>query len=215
MIEKFYRYIIEKDNTIVKEYYIEFLQNDDIAVPLVDDNYSWASSNNFNCSGCPLKHVNEYCNLALHLSYFIDFFTDFNSYDNVLVTVQTNTYTITKATTIQQTALSILNLIIPFSGCPKFKYFVKAAKNHIPFETVESLLIRVFGFYSFELIRNKKALPVDAIDNFVRDIEQMHEPIRKICEVIRSKQKNDASINSLILLDSYFLIMSDMLEYGE
>lgn len=215
MISKFYRYIIEKDAIYTKEYFIDFINEYDILVPLIDNDYQWAKSTLFDCSNCKLKQTNEYCNLALQLSYFINFFAEFNSYDNVIVTVQTNTYTITKATTIQQTALSILNLIIPFSGCPTFQPLMQAARNHIPFEPVESLLIRVLGFYSFEMIKNKTEYSKNVFDQFLNQINQMHEPIRNICNIIRKREIKDASVNSLILLDSYLTIMSDMLEYSE
>lgn len=214
MKDKFFRYVIEKNN-VSKEYYIEFINDNDIAVPLTKEDYSWAKANSINCSACLNEDVNEYCNLALNISYFIDFFSEFNSFDNVIVTVQTDSYTLTKATTIQQTALSILNLIIPFSGCPLFIPMKEIAKNHIPFESVENILIRLIGNQAFQIYRKDKNLKNFNITDCITKLESMREPIKNISNVVRNITPNDAVINSLILLDTYIFIMSDILEGGE
>jgi uncharacterized protein YdcH (DUF465 family) len=209
---KFYNYIIEKGST-TDEYLIEFAQNNEILVPLIDEDFQWAQINNLNCPKCKFKDQNQYCNLALNLSYFLKFFSKYNSYDDVIVTVQTDEYTLHKATSAQKVALSILNLLIPFSGCSNLDKLKYISQYHIPFELPQEMLIRLVGNYMVENFKNNNELFIKDIKNEIHTIlNDIGNTIKSISHYFRTLSSSDTIINSLILFDTYLIIMDDFLD---
>lgn len=211
MKDRYFRYVIERESGEIQEYFVEYINNKDITIVLPTEGFEWAKSENVGCSNCPLKD-NEYCNFALSIHHFIEFFKDFNSYEAVSVTVYSNDLTITKLTTIQQTALSILNLIVPFSECPKFSIFREVSLNHYPFESFENVLVRALGYYYLNYINHSNHNDISMYDRFLMIFSDMREPIRNVCNVLRKTENKDATLNALILLDTYILLMTDIIE---
>lgn len=166
----------------------------------------WTELNNFECNHCPLdKNEFKYCPVAVSLEELIEFFSNRTSFERVKVTVQTEERSYYKETDIQSAVGSFIGIIMPSSGCPILAKLRPMLRFHLPFATIEETEFRVFATYSLaQFLRHKNGKEPDWE---LKSLGKLYDDIQKINSNVASKiaklEKQDASINSVIVLNNF------------
>ncbi|HOM64783.1 MAG TPA: hypothetical protein PK591_03060 [Ignavibacteriales bacterium] len=158
---------------------------------------------NANINNCKNYMDCNKCLLLNKISYYIKYFGDFLSYENVTVKVISKEREYIKKVSLQDGVRSLLGLIMPFSGCPFLANLIPMARFHLPFSSIEETQFRVIGMYLFaQYLRKKNGLQSDwDLKNLVDIYSNIREVNKKLCDKIREMSLKDASINAIIILD--------------
>ena len=166
----------------------------------------WTKLENFECIHCPLdKNEVKHCPVAISLEELIEFFSDRTSFERVRVTVKTKERSYFKETDIQSAVGSLIGILMPSSGCPILAKLRPMLRFHLPFATIEETEFRVFATYSLaQFLRHKAGKEPDWK---LESLAKLYEDIQKINSNVASKiaslEKQDASINSVIVLNNF------------
>jgi len=166
----------------------------------------WTKLESFECEHCPLdQNEFQYCPVAVSLEELIDFFSDKTSFERVKVTVKSEEREYFKETDIQSAVGSLIGILMPSSGCPILAKLRPMLRFHLPFATIEETEFRVFATYALaQFLRHKKG---KAPDWELKSLAELYEDIQKINTNVASKiaklEKQDASINSVIVLNNF------------
>jgi hypothetical protein len=179
---------------------LDLIQDENLEKP------EWAKHNNFLCPmECLRKNASPYCSIALNINHIIRLFSDWPSFQKVKVSVETNTRTYFKETSLQVGIGSLFGIIMPTCGCPTLGKLKPLVKHHLPFANIEETEFRVFSMYllaQYLLMKlNKK--PDWGMDNLKQLYEDIQNINRNIARRIADLEKLDASINSVIVLNNF------------
>lgn len=156
------------------------------------------------CSHCPLSTAEvEYCPYAVALLEPAKATADRASHEPVFVSVNVHAREVRAETTLQRAMGSLLGLIGPFSGCPVTAILRPMARYHLPFSSPEETVVRAFSAYLVgQYLRdqhNKKA------DWSMQGLRRIYADLRQLnlgmSQRLRASQKEDAGVNSFVLLD--------------
>jgi hypothetical protein len=181
----------------------------------------WTELSNFKCPQCPLDRSKfKYCPVAVNISDVITEFKEFNSYDNVEVTIQTSERTYYKHTSLQNGLGSLLGIVMVANDCPVMGKLKPMMRFHLPFATLEETDYRVLSMYLLAqyVIAKKGGKPdwdMSNLKDIYEDIKLLnHNVCRILSEEIDSK---DAVVNAVVSLNSFaehvtFLLGKNMMQ---
>jgi hypothetical protein len=166
----------------------------------------WTRLESHQCPNCPLntsKH--PHCPMAAELVELVDFFSEFVSYDEVAVRLETRERAYYKLTSVQQGASSLLGIYMVSSGCPVMATLRPMVRTHLPFATMPETAYRVVSMYlTAQYFRKRRGLEPD-FD--LRHLGAMYEQVqvvnRSFCERLRQIEQHDANANALVILDNF------------
>lgn len=167
------------------------------------------------CTHCPLS-LEQYthCPLAANLVNIITHFDALMSYDSLELKVITEHRTVYKSTTAQEALGAILGLVIPTCGCPHTAYFRPMARFHLPLASAEETIYRATSMYLLAQYFRKKVGKKTELD--FQGLKEIYKNMQilnsAIAERLRSASKTDSSVNAVILLDMFTLVLPVAIE---
>lgn len=178
----------------------------------------WASLDNFKCPHCPIDESKyKYCPLAVNLNDVITDFTEFHSYDEVDVTIETSDRTYFKHTSLQSGLGSLLGIVMVANDCPLMGKLKPMMRYHLPFATLEETDYRVLSMYMLAqyVIARKGGVPdweMNNLKDLYEDIKKLNQNVSKQLSKINTK---DAIVNAVVILNSFaehvtFLLSKNM-----
>lgn len=181
---------------------------------------SWAKLENFECPSCPIdKDKYKYCPLAVNLNDVINDFTDYYSYDEVEVTIQTNDRTYYKKTSLQNGLGSLFGIVMVANDCPVMGKLKPMMRYHLPFATLEETDYRILSMYMLAqfVVQKNGGVPdweMKNLKGLYEEIKILNQNVSRQLSKIKSK---DAIVNSVVILNNFaehvtFLLSKNMME---
>jgi len=180
----------------------------------------WAELTSFKCQHCPLdENKYKYCPLAINLNDVISNFTDYRSYDEVDVTIQTNERSYSKKTSLQIGLGGLLGIVMVACDCPVMGKLKPMMRYHLPFATLEETDYRVLSMYMLaQFVIEKNGGKPDWEMNHLRDLyEDIKLLNQNVCRQIAGIGTKDAVINAIVTLNNFaehvtYLLSKNMLQ---
>jgi hypothetical protein len=183
----------------------------------------WTRLKNSQCPNCKLEpKKNKYCPIAGNIVGLIDFFQNSISFEEVKITIKTETRTYLKDTTLQKGISSILGIYMVTSGCPIMDKLKPMVCHHLPFATIEETRYRVMSMYL--LAQYLKTLKGKRPDWKLKGLIGIYDDIKILnhafCERLKALKLEDASTNAIVILNCFanfvpFSINEQLLEEME
>jgi len=169
----------------------------------------WTELPFFQCPQCPLnKDSDPHCPLALHMIPIIEFAKNLVSYEKVHLRVETAERTYSMDTTLQRGISSLMGLIMPASGCPKLAVFKPMARFHLPQSSRRETVYRVVSMYLMAQYFHKNDERINTDFEDLKSIYgHLHEMNEFIVNRLRAACEKDSSVNAVIILDSFTLLL--------
>ncbi|MBX3009517.1 MAG: hypothetical protein KF816_15960 [Melioribacteraceae bacterium] len=168
----------------------------------------WALRKEFGCVNdkCDLK-PDDYCPIALTTNKLISHFHDISSTVRVAVKVISNDRIYSKETSFQQAVSSISGILMSTCGCPILGKLKPLVRFHLPFSTLEETEFRVFSMFLLaQYFKERNGLTVS--ENF-DELKELYAEIQVInrlsAQKIQEIERSDATINGLVILDTFAL----------
>ncbi len=167
------------------------------------------------CPHCPLDaKTHPHCPLALSVVEIVRRFGDVISHDEVDVEVTTPQRRILTHTTSQTALRSLMGLRIACSGCPHTAFFKPMARFHLPLaDETETLWRAVSVWLVAQFLRSADGKPA-TFD--LAGLRQVYEAVqvvnRHTAERLRAATRADASLNAVVLLDIYALLVPHFIQ---
>jgi len=141
-------------------------------------------------------------------------FKNIISIEPVNATLTTSERTINKECSIQAAVASITGILMSTCGCPVFSNLKPMVRFHLPFASLEETEFRVFSMYLLaQYLRGRKNL---SQDHSLQTLKQLYDEIQKInllaAHKIQELERSDATINGLVILNSFSQLVSFDLE---
>ncbi len=166
----------------------------------------WMRLDRYRCEGCPLDPSSRTtCPAAMAMKPVVEAFSHKISYEDVKVTVEQHDVRIEAQTTMQNAVRSLLGLLLALSSCPVVGRLRPMAQFHLPFGTREHTVFRAIGMYlTAQFVREQEGQTPDwSIDGLKEIYENVHKVNDKLADRIRAASKQDATVNSIIILDAF------------
>lgn len=202
-----YHYTFRFSNGHVKDFKVRVIKETLTVIRPENGEFpDWAKLSQFKCIHCPLDpEKNEFCPLALNLKDILREFSEYNSFENVDITVETSNRDYHKFTSLQNGISSLLGILMVTSGCPIIGKLKPLLYFHLPFATLDETQVRAFSLYLLsQYIKWKKG---DFPDWDMKYLAKIYEDIRimnhNVSKKIISLGQKDASINSLVILNNF------------
>ena len=175
----------------------------------------WTNLEFEQCSHCPLKpDKSPHCPLAANLVNIINHFDGLMSYQNLQLEVVTTDRTISKKTTAQDALSAMMGLVIPATGCPHTAYFKPMARFHLPLAGADETIYRATSMYLLAQYFLKKQGKVPDLD--FKGLKKIYQNMQilnaSIAERLRAASKTDSSVNALVLLDMFTMVLPIAIE---
>ena len=175
----------------------------------------WTNLEFEQCSHCPLKPDDSpHCPLAANLVNIINHFDGLMSYQNLQLEVVTTNRTISKKTTAQEALSAMMGLVIPATGCPHTAYFKPMARFHLPLAGADETIYRATSMYLLAQYFLKKQGKVPDLD--FKGLKKIYQNMQilnaSIAERLRAASKTDSSVNALVLLDMFTMVLPIAIE---
>lgn len=178
----------------------------------------WTEIKNFECPHCPIdRNKFKYCPVAVNLNDVITDFTEYNSYDEVEVTIHTDARTYFKKTSLQDGLGSLLGIVMVANDCPIMGKLKPMMRYHLPFATLEETDYRVLSMYllaQYVILKNggKPDWEMNNLKDIYEDIKLLNQ---NVCSRLMEIKSKDAIINAVVKLNSFaeyvtFLLSKDM-----
>ena len=167
---------------------------------------AWTELSFHQCPNCPLTPGDrDTCPVALEISDLLANFDEWTSYQNVDLTVITETRTIKAHTSAQKAISALLGLVIALSDCPVTSFFKPMAAFHLPIASLEDTIYRAAGAYLLaQYYLNKRGQPSDLeLDGLRKIYKDIHLLNNSIADRIRAASQSDSTLNALIILDLF------------
>ena len=205
---KTFKYIfrIKEDLEIVFGLTIDPVKMQLIVDPTQNNLPHWTELNTHQCPHCPLQvNENPHCPIAIQLVPLVKNFDHLVSYDEISVTVEDGSRTVSQKTTAQRGISSMMGLIIAASGCPHTDFFKTMVWFHLPFSTSEETLWRVTS--SYMLAQYFKVQKQQSPDFAFEGLKKIYADIKMVNHYMAKRLteacKNDSSTNALVILNLY------------
>lgn len=166
----------------------------------------WTKIDFHQCPHCPLpKEQHPYCDVAVRLVPVVECFNDIASYEEISAAVITGEKTISLETTTQQALSSLMGLVVATSACPYTAFLKPMAYFHLPFASEEETIFRAASTYLLAqyFLSKSQGIPDIRLDGLMEIYKKLQVVNCAMGERLRAATKNDASVNALILLDTF------------
>lgn len=167
---------------------------------------TWTLLENFRCPHCPLPcGEGIYCPLAVNLEEIIRFFSNSPSYEMVDVEIKTDCRTFIRNTSLQESVSGLIGILMVTSGCPVMGKLKPMVRFHLPFSGLLETEFRAISMYLLgQYFFHKKGLNADwDLHGLARIYDDIRVLNRNVVRRIADIEKQDTSINSLIVLNNF------------
>lgn len=167
------------------------------------------------CPNCPLNtEQHPLCPAAAKLADVVPRFEPLLSYDSVRLEVETEERRIVGETTAQQALSSMLGLIMATSGCPHTEFFKGMARFHLPLASEDETLFRSVATYVLaQYLRQRNGAEPDPE---LRGLQHIYAELRVVnaafTKRLRAAGRADATLNALVLLDVFAILVPSAVE---
>lgn len=165
---------------------------------------SWALLDHCRCSHCSLPpEKGKACPAAMSILPVIKTFGERVSFEKVTVCVEMDGKEVSSRTSLQEAIRSLVGLMMALSSCPAMMMLRPMAYFHLPLGNPKDTSFRVIGMYLLgQYIRTRQGLTADwEMKGLAGIFERIHGTNEKISERLRSAAAEDATVNSLVILD--------------
>ena len=175
----------------------------------------WAQLAFHQCPNCPLQaDTHPLCPAAAKLADVVPRFEPLLSYDPVRLEVETEERKIVGDTTAQQALSSMLGLIMATSGCPHTAFLKGMARFHLPLANEEETVFRSVATYVLAQYLRQRA--GTAPDLELAGLQRIYAALRVVnaafTKRLRAAGRADATLNALVLLDVFAIIVPTAVE---
>ena len=195
------------DAVFVVELDPETLQLPDPGPDLPD----WTRLDFRQCPNCPLDPMDRsHCPAAAHLHRLVLTFNHLVSYSRGEVEVVTSERTFVQNVSMQQGIGTLMGLIMATSGCPLLVFFRPMARFHLPFATHDETVFRAASAYLLAdhfHTRDTGQEPDRDMKGLGRIYEEVHVLNGAMVNRIRAAARTDVSVNAVIHLDMFALML--------
>ncbi len=167
------------------------------------------------CSNCPLAgSEHTHCPVALNLLPLVTSFDGVVSYDRVALDVETEQRRVSLNTSAQQAISSLVGLIMATSACPHTSFFRPMARFHLPLASDLETMYRATSMYLLgQYFRKLSGQSVDdRLDGLKRVYETLRVVNRALAERLRAASESDSTLNAVVMLDVYAILVHDAIE---
>lgn len=167
---------------------------------------SWAELAFCRCDHCLLEAPqNKYCPAAASLSGVVKAFGSAVSYEKTDILIETAERTYAKHTTLQKGLSSLVGILMVTSGCPVMEKLKPMVRFHLPFADETETKYRVMSMYLLaQFFRKRLGKEADwEMKDLVRIYENVRLVNRGIAKRLSGIKIEDASVNSLLILDCF------------
>ena len=156
------------------------------------------------CTHCALPKEAKHCPIAVNLSDLAAQFGDVVSCRSAEVVVETAERTYSKKGAVQELLFPLIGSYMSGSGCPSMEPFKPLLRNHLPFASSEETIYRVVTMYvTAQFMRMKSGLEPDWELSGIRALyDNVNAVNREFCKRLNRATKEDALVNSIVMLDS-------------
>ena len=160
------------------------------------------------------RRTHPLCPAAAKLADVVPRFEPLLSYDSVRLEVETEERTTVGETSAQQALSSMLGLIMATSGCPHTEFLKGMARFHLPLASEEETLFRSVATYLLaQYLRQRHGA---APDVELRGLQHIYAELRVVnaafTKRLRAAGRADATLNALVLLDVFAIIVPSAVE---
>jgi hypothetical protein len=171
----------------------------------------WTRLDFHRCPNCPLEAGHgRTCPAAAQLPKLVEAFDHLFSYTKARVEVETRQRTILQETTIQQGVGALMGLLMAASGCPLTAFFRPMARFHLPFADPEETTFRAASTFllgQYFRARGGACPEGESLEGLSRIYGDLHEMNKAMADRIRAATRTDASVNALIVLDMFTVVL--------
>lgn len=181
------------------------LQKRDVASPP-----PWAALEFNQCSNCPLKpDEHPLCPVAHSLIDVVPQFENLVSYDRLTVEVQTEERTVSAKTDVQAALSSLIGVVMASSGCPHTRFFRPMARFHLPLANEQETVYRSLTTWLLaQHFRRADGHDTDVgLDGLAAVYSQLQVVNAALTQRLRSAGKTDSTLNAVVLLDLFAMIV--------
>ncbi|MCF6178811.1 MAG: hypothetical protein L3J63_05405 [Geopsychrobacter sp.] len=195
-------------NNGAEETYTLNLDSDSLLLQdnLPDKLPDWARLDNAKCSNCPLTTAEyPYCPAAANLVKLVENCNDLISCEQINIEVITPERKTSYYTSAQRGISSIMGLILATCGCPHTSFFRPMARFHLPLSNSEETTYRAVSMYLIgQYFEHQQNRPADLdLKGLVTIYEQVRIVNRSMATRLKGVSDEDATVNALILLDTF------------
>jgi len=166
----------------------------------------WLALEKFRCEQCEIPEGSrKTCPAALSIRPAVEAFAARKSYENVHVVVNGSRGRLETTLATQKAVRSLIGLLMALSSCPVMRKLRPMAQYHLPFCGREHTLFRFVGMYLIaQYLRHRHDQEPDwSLDGLLELFNQLHKVNKQLADRIRAASEADATVNSLIFLDSF------------
>jgi hypothetical protein len=150
----------------------------------------------------------------LQLHNLVGRFDDTHSIDPVEVEARTPGRQVQNQVALQDALASILDLVMPVSGCPVTAVMKPLVRDHLPLATEEETITRVTGMYL--LTQYFDSQETGQTEEPFAGLEQvykgLHELNTAVAKRLQHATRSDSVKNAIALIDMYSLLIPVLLE---
>lgn len=180
----------------------------------------WTKLSFHQCANCPLNESEHpRCPIAANMAELVDAFKDSISHHEVEIRIDTPQRTFYRKGPMQYGVSSLIGVYMVTSGCPVMDKLRPMVATHLPFASLDETMYRVISMYLLaQYLRQKRNLSVDwDLKNLVPIYEAIRIVNKHFCERLSEIHIQDASLNAVVVLDSFadfttFAIEQDTME---
>jgi hypothetical protein len=164
----------------------------------------WTSLAYSPCDHCPLPAEARHCPIAVNFSDVVKEFNDVLSFRKADVVVETRERRYEKSGPVQEMLFPLIGIYMSGSGCPSMEKFKPLLAHHLPFSSSQETIYRVITmFVTAQWMRMKNGLEPDfdlkGLGELYDEINQVN---RDFCRRLNKAVKEDAVVNSVVILDT-------------
>lgn len=175
----------------------------------------WTELGYRQCPNCPLStSEHAHCPLALQLHRLVSRFEGTRSIDQVEVEARTPERSVKQKAALQDVLASILDLVIPVSGCPVTAVMKPLSRFHLPLASEEETIFRVAGMYLLTQYfqsqhADRSATPFEGLSAIYQELHQLNTAV---AQRLQHATSSDSVKNAVALVDMYSLLIPVLLE---
>ena len=164
----------------------------------------WTSLAFSPCNHCALPPEARHCPIAVNISDLAAQFGDVISCRTAEVVVETKERSFMKKGSVQEVLFPLIGIYMSGSGCPSMAKFKPLLRHHLPFASSEETIYRVVTMYvAAQYMRMKAGLEPDWELSGIRELyDNVNAVNRDFCKRLTRATKEDALVNSIVMLDS-------------
>ncbi|MFH2006892.1 MAG: hypothetical protein ABI333_09940 [bacterium] len=171
-----------------------------------DEVPAWLALGNHKCDLCTFPAGSrKTCPAALSIRPVVEAFSTRLSYEEVMVIVGGSRGRLETTLATQAAVRSLAGLLMALSACPVMRKLRPMAHYHVPFGTREHTMFRYVGMYlTAQYLRSTTDREPDwTLKGLLQLFRELHQVNKQLAERIRDASVQDATVNSIIFLDTF------------